>query len=494
METQSRPAFGRTKHELLPEGTQLDPFPNDRYHYRLLGFLQRRRGGGGGSSSSSGSSVASSSPSRGSSGSSNSGKFGIWVPWSQASAPESLPSSSRSPLLLGSRRSWRRFEIVAPKADSSSGSSSGSSSSKPSTPKAGPGTGGSSPSTPKSPKIPKLPTPKSGWKPPKALLPGYTPGHPPHHGSGGHLPVGGGGHSHGHDGASSALSCVHPKGMDRLRCAKADAVVGTLFAIIALMLVPLLIYLCIMRYKRRKSAAGNRHEEDGMELTHGVVDCGPGPQADRGVSDGASSMNLASSTSQESTSLAKEQTQDRSSGSSPGQKPPPIYQPASRSVSRGRKLSRRAYPVRCVKSSLSSGMIRTAMLGQTLQDTQVIDVLPSLASSKKASERKRSGSDVDGSSGSAPHADGKRRCSEDAGHGCVDRSVEDGDRHEDIETRSTRSRSSSHKSSSHVSEQRNEDEGRPDHAGSRCSSRRASSRGPDHQPDHEMNAPDDTAS
>ena len=471
METQSRPAFGRTKHELLPEGAQLDPFPNDRYHYRLFGFLQRRRGGGGGSSSSSGASVASSSSSRGSSGSSNSGKFGSRVPWSQASAPESLPSASRSPLSLGSRRSWRRSEVVAPKADSSSGSSSGSSSSKPSTPKAGSGTGGSSPGTPKSPvpappktpklpKIPKLPTPKSGWKPPKALLPGYTPGHPPHHGSGGHLPVGGGGHSHDHDRASSALSCVHPKGMDRLRCAKADAVVGTLFAIIALMLTPLLIYLCIMRYKRRKSAAGNRHEEDGMELTHGVVDCGPGPQADRGVSDGASSMNLASSTSQESTSLAKEQTQDRSSGSYPRQKPPPIYRPASRSVSRGRKLYRREYPVRCVKSSLSSGMIRTAMLGQTLQDAQVIDVLPSLASSKRASERKRSGSNVDGSSGSAPHADGKRRCTEDEGQ-------EDGYRHEDVETRS---RSSCHRSSSHVSEQRNEDEGGPDHAGSRCSS------------------------
>ena len=44
----THPAFGRTKHG-LPDVSKLDAFPNDRYHYGMLGFLQKRREGGGAS-------------------------------------------------------------------------------------------------------------------------------------------------------------------------------------------------------------------------------------------------------------------------------------------------------------------------------------------------------------------------------------------------------------------------------------------------------------
>lgn len=76
MEAHSRPAFGRTKHELSHDEAGLDALSNTRYYYSLLGFLHKRRGGGGGSKSSGGSSFGSSSPSRGSSGSKSSGKLG----------------------------------------------------------------------------------------------------------------------------------------------------------------------------------------------------------------------------------------------------------------------------------------------------------------------------------------------------------------------------------------------------------------------------------
>ena len=378
---------------------------------------------------------------------------------------------------------------------------------KPSAPAAGSRTGGSAPSKPKSPaaappksptlpKLPKLPKPEPGWKPPKDSLPGPAPGHPPYHGSGGHLPVIGGGHGpnhdRDHDHAPPARPCIDPKGMDRLRCQKADAVAGTLLAILGLLLVPFLIYLVVTYCKRKGSARKNGHEEDGTELAPGVGDRDPGARTDGECSDGASNVGLATGPSHETDTLTKEQTQDRSSGSSPGRKPPPAYQPPARSVSRGRKLSRYRRSRRSVPSSLSPGMIRIAMLGHALQDPTVIDVPPSLAGSKKDSERRRSGGDVDGSSGGKTPGNGKRRCSEGEWHDCVDNNVEEGDMREEAERRSG---SSGRRSGVHVSsEQPNEEECcRPNDAGSRRSSPRPISPGPCDQPDAEADTPDDTA-
>ena len=278
--------------------------------------------------------------------------------------------------------------------------------------------------------------------------------------------------------------------MDRLRCEKADAVVGAIFAIIAFFLVPFLIYLCVMYYKRRKGARKNRDEEDGIELTSRAMDCNPGPQPDREVPEDVSNIGLAPSTSQDSLALTKEQTQGRSCGSSPGQ-PPPAYQPRTRSVSRGRKPSRDQPSIRSVKSSLSSGRIRTARLGQALQDPKVIDVPPSLAGSEKDLERRSSNGDGERSSHCNTHGHGERHCSEDEGRDCVDTNLEDGDR---LKERERRSRSSSHGSGSHVSEQQIEEERCPDDAVSRCSSRGSRSCDPNDQPDDEANTVDDTVS
>ena len=340
-------------------------------------------------------------------------------------------------------------------ADSALGSSS-KSPSKPSAPKSGPLIGGSSPSKPKSPvkpppkapKLPTLPKPKSGWKPPKGSLPGYTPGHPPYHGSGGHLPVSGGGQSHEHDRTSSVRSCIHPKGFERLRCEKADAVIGTIFAIIGLMLLPLLIYLCIRYCKERWSTRKTTHEEDGMELTRGTTHCDPSPQISREVVDSAvSNIGLATSTSEETFALAKEQTPDRRFNSSRGRKPSsPGHQPRTGSMSRGRKPFRYAHSMRSVTSSLSSGMIRTAMVGQALQDPIVIDVPPSLASSRKNSERMCSVSDVDRSSDCSPRGNGGEFSPKEEGRDCVDNNVEGDNRNKEAESCS---RSSGRRSSSH---------------------------------------------
>lgn len=333
--------------------------------------------------------------------------------------------------------------------------------------------GGSAPSRPKSPvkappkapKLPTLPKPKSGWKPPKGSLPGYTPGHPPHHGSGGHLPVVGAGQSHDHDRASSVRSCIHPKGFDRLRCEKADAVIGTIFAIIGLMLLPLLIYLCIRYCKQRWSTGKNTHEEDGMELTRGATNCDPSPQISREVVDGAApNVGLAPSTSEETFALAKEQTPDRRFNSSRGRKPSPGHEPRARSVSRGRKPFRYAHSMRSITSSLSSGMIRTAMVGQALQDPTIIDVPTSLASSRKNSERMCSVSDVDGSSDCSPRGDGGRHCPEEDGRDCVANDAKGDNGNKEAESRS------------------------------RSSGRRSSSHGPSDQPENNFASPDDRAS
>lgn len=366
-------------------------------------------------------------------------------------------------------------------SDASSGSSS-KSGSKPSTPESGSsGKGGSSPSkpkspvsappkapkapkTPKTPTLPKLPKPKPGWKPPKGSLPGSKPGHPPYHGSGGHLPVAGGGHGYDHHRTSLARSCTHPKGMDRLRCEKADAVLGTLFAIIGLLLVPFLIYLCIRYRKKKKSPGRNRHEEEGVELTRRGMNCDPEPQTGRNGSDSARNIGLADIKSQESSTITKEQTQDRSFGYSPRRKPSPTYKPSTtRSVSRGRKRFRRhEHSMRSITSSLSPGMIRIAVLGQSLQDPTVIDVPPSLGSSKKAPERRCSSGDVGGPSNGNPRRDEEGHRSVHEGRVCVD------DEMKHSEEAKERSRSSK-RSRSHVSEQQNEEESRPDNTCSRCS-------------------------
>ena len=315
-------------------------------------------------------------------------------------------------------------------ADPPAGSSSPSSS-KPSAPKSGPAVvgGGSSPSKPKSPvsappkapkapkipELPKLPKPDSGRKPPKGSLPGYTPGHPPYHGSGGHLPVAPAGsqphehdHDHDHNRASPVRSCINPKGFDRLRCEKADAIFGTLFAIIALMLVPLMLYLFIRRCKRNlaRRKGNSRGEEEGMELTQvAPMHYHPVPRnIDRGSPDGASNIGLALSTSEETCTLAKEERAQNAKINSDdaGRKPPPPPSSSSSSVvvvledgpqtgseSRGRTLDRRPKSRRSGVSSLSSGMIRTAVLGQALQDPTVVDVSSSWSEegSRKISER-----------------------------------------------------------------------------------------------------------
>ncbi|CAF9918328.1 MAG: hypothetical protein ALECFALPRED_000646 [Alectoria fallacina] len=472
-----RPAFGRTKDDLLPEESQLEAFPNDRFHYGLLGFLYKRRGGGGasldGSSSGGGRSVSegSSSPTRGEDG-------GLRV--GQSAAPKSASPSASS-----SSWSWK----------------------KPLTPKAKSGTGGSSPSQPKIfvpdprklpkilkiPKMPKpkpKPKPKPEGKPPRNSLPGSAPAHPSQYGSGGHLPlVDGGGHNHDRAHPSPAPSCMNPKGIERLRCEKADAVVGTIFAIMALLLVPFLIYSCIMYCKRRKGGREVKHdEEDGIELTGGVNDYDTSPQIDRGREDDASNIDLAIGTPQESFTLANEQMQDQdpSPGSSLGRKPPP-----AKSVSRGRRGrgGRKLSPsIMSVTGSPSSGKIRTAMFGQAVQETNVVDVTSSMGDARRDSQRRYSSSGVDGTSDCSPLRDGKRQCSEDEGRNCAENGVEDVDRHMDAERRS---RSSSRRSCSRVSEQQEEENDQPEATPSHCSSRRSSSNCPDAQPDNELNVQED---
>ena len=294
----------------------------------------------------------------------------------------------------------------------------------PSKPKSGPPIGGTSPSKPKPPppappkapnlpNLPKLPKPKSGWEPPKGSLPGYTPGQPPYHGSGGHLPIGDGGHKQGNGKASSTDPCTHPAGMARLRCQKADAIFLTLFAIIALILTPCLIYLCIRSCKQKKKKKKDRDEEDAIELTPQARNYNPDPRIDRETLYGNSDIGLAITTSEETVTLAKEQAQDTNSGSSPAENPSQVCQPRTMNLSPERRGSQRSpvYPPRSsfnrgrrrfraesmesVASSLSSGMIRTAMVGEVVQDATIIDMSPSLANSRKNSERTSSCSDAD---------------------------------------------------------------------------------------------------
>ena len=349
----------------------------------------------------------------------------------------------------------------------------------PDKPKSGFPIGGTSPSKPKSPvpappqapklpRLPQLPKPKSGGEPPKGSLPDYTPGYAPYHGSGGHQPVSGGDHNQDHGKASSTHSCIHPKGLARLRCQKADAVVVTLIAIIGLFLVPFLIYKFIRSCKRRRTKKKNRHVEDGMELTSRPMNCDPSPHIDRGVLDGNFNIGLAISTSEETfqNSLIKEeQTQDMSSPSSPAENSCPAEsssQPRTRNLSPGRKTSKpypprtslnrgrprfRARSLESVASSLSSGMIRTAMLGEALQDPTIIDVPPSFKNLQKTSECMSSSGDADISNNDD---DGRRDSGEEeGGRGYVESNMENGDIQK--EEAASHSGSSSRKSTSFYS-------------------------------------------
>ena len=263
-----------------------------------------------------------------------------------------------------------------------SDSASGSSSNKPTAPRSGSVVGGSSPSKPKSPvsappkkpslpkipTLPKIPKPGSGTKPPKGSLPGLPPGHPPYRGSGGHMPGGIHGQGHHSHHASSTTHCIHPKGLDRLRCARTDAIVGTTFAILAfLTFIGIALFICLS-IRRKKAARKARHDEEAMEMTRVAMDGDPGLQKKDVVPDVASNIGRAVSTPDENNTLAREPTQDTA----------------------GRDSSLALWPP---LSNYSSGMIRTANLGLALQESNPVNVPPSLAGSTRNSESRRSAND-----------------------------------------------------------------------------------------------------
>ena len=310
------------------------------------------------------------------------------------------------------------------------------------------------PKAPELPKLPELPKPKSGLEPPKRALPAFVPGQPPYHGSGRPLlqPVSGAGQNQDHRDVSTTRSCNNTKGLERLRCQKADAVIVTLIAIVAIILAPFLICMCIRSCKQRMSRRKNRHEEEAIELTSRAMNCDPDPQIDSDVFEGSSNIGLAISTSEETFKIAGEQTQGGSSGSSPAENSSEAYHPRTRNLSPRRRTSR-VYPPRTSRnrgrslvrlesleslaSSLSSGMIRTAVLGETFQDPTIIDV----PASRKNSERMSSSGDADVSNNSE---DGGRDIAEEGGRASIERNTENND----IQEAKSYSKSSSRKSSS----------------------------------------------
>ena len=246
--------------------------------------------------------------------------------------------------------------------------------------------------------------------------------------------------------------------MERLRCKKADAIAVTLIAIFALIIITtILIYKCIKSCKQRRTRRKNRHEEDGMELTSRAMNCDPSPQIDEGVQNSNPDIGLAISTSEETVTLAKEQAQEVSSGSGPTENPSEVPQPRTENLSPARKplhvypprssLNRgrsqfRASSIGSVASSLSSGMIRTAVLGETFQDPTIIDVQPTIVISRMDSERMSSSDDADISKNDE---DGRRDSGEEGGRECVVSDMESGEIKKEAESRGS---SSSRKSSS----------------------------------------------
>ena len=285
------------------------------------------------------------------------------------------------------------------------------------------------------------------------------------------MPIGAGGHNP-EDGKAS---CIDPKGFRRLRCQKADAIVVALIAIISLLMGLFLIYKYIKFCKQRRANRRNRHGEDGTGLGYRAVIYDPRPQIDGRVLADNSNIGLAISTSEETFDIVREQTRNTNSGSSPAEVPSEVPQPRTRNLStrrdpsrvnpprtsfnRGRSLMR-VESLESVASSLSSGMIRTAVLGYTFQDPTIINVPPSLANSQKNSERMSSSGDADISDNGD---DGGRDITEERGRDRMESNMEGGDIQRDTES------------------------------GSKSSSRRSSSRGPDDQSDNAVESSDRSA-
>ena len=336
----------------------------------------------------------------------------------------------------------------------------------PGKPKSGAQVGGTSPSKPKSqvpappqspklPKLPELPKPNSGWQPPKGSVPGYTQGIPPVHDSKNLLPIGEGNHED-HGKASSSRSCIDPAGLERLRCQKVDAIMGTLFAIIFFIASPFLIYWFIRSCRKRRTRRRNRQKEEGIELTSRAIDCDPTPHIDNSIQITNSNIGLAISTSEETVPLATEQAQNISS-SSPVGNPSEVRQPRARNLSPVRRPSHayiprsslnrgrprfRAVSLGSVASDLSSGMIRTAMLGEAWQEATIINVQPSLVSMRDDSERMSSSGDADVSNNGD---NGRRDSTEEESRESV---VSDVDREEIKKEDESQAKSSGRESSS----------------------------------------------
>ena len=150
-----------------------------------------------------------------------------------------------------------------------------------------------------------------------------------------------------------------------------------------------------------------------MELTRRAMNCDPGEQDNKDNSGSLSDIGLALTTSKETSDLAKEQNHNQSFDISPGRKAFSTDQPRMRSVSRGRRAPQSPDSTQSIASNLSSGMIRTAVLGQALQDPTIVNVPPSLASSRKNSERMCSSSDVD-------RLSDRNSCDDEGRHGSKD--------------------------------------------------------------------------
>ena len=310
----------------------------------------------------------------------------------------------------------------------------------PGKPKSGAPAGGTSPSKPKSqvpappkspelPNLPKLPKPTSGSEPPKGFLPGHTPGL---------LPIGDGNRGQDHGKASSVDDCVNPVGFKRLSCQKVDAIMVTLVVIMCILMTPFLIWWLIRYCRQRRARRKNRHEEEGMELTTGAMDWDPIPGIDNSIQITNSNIGLAISTSEETVPLATEQTQGISSSCS-AENPSEVHQPRAENLSPVRKTSNghpprsslnrgrsrfRAVSMESVASGLSSGMIRTAMLGEAWQDPTVIDVQASPVDMRNNSKRRSSSSDANISNNGN---DGRRDGTDEGSRGCVVSDMEKGD-------------------------------------------------------------------
>ena len=190
--------------------------------------------------------------------------------------------------------------------------------------------------------------------------------------------------------------------MERLRCQKADAVIVTLIAILAIILGPFLIYRCISSYKQSRIKKKNRHVEDGIELTSRTMDCDPSPNIERRVHFDDSNVGLAITTSEETVPIAKVQSRDITSANNLAERSSEVRPPRTRNLSPKRRGSRFNIPrnslnrgrsrfrresMDSVASSLSSGMIRTAVLGETFQEINLIDVPPSPGNRRRVLER-----------------------------------------------------------------------------------------------------------